>query len=74
MKKVEIVKGNTVKVKPFIFSDFIQDEVSDVTIENIKKVTKKELKNLAEHLGLSYDDTHIVFAKKLLNAYLTGKR
>ncbi len=71
MKIVEIVKGDTVHMKPFNFSEFTQDEAADATM---KKVTKKELKDLAQRLGLGYDDTHIVFAKKLLNAYLIGKK
>lgn len=39
----------------------------------MNKITKKELKHLADDLGLVYDDSQIVFAKKLLNAYLLGK-
>ncbi len=71
MKKIEVVSVNEIEVKPFVLNDFTQNEVSLVTE---KKMTKKELKELAESLGLVYDDTHIVFAKKLFNAYLTGKR
>lgn len=40
----------------------------------MNKITKKELKNLADELGLVYDDSQIVFTKKLLNAYLLGKQ
>jgi hypothetical protein len=36
----------------------------------MKKVTKRELKILAEELDLTYDDAQIVFAKKLLKAYI----
>lgn len=39
----------------------------------MKEVTKKELKHLAERLGLVHDEAQIVFAKKLLSAYLAGK-
>jgi hypothetical protein len=70
LKKVEVVKANEVEVKPFLLDDFTQDEVKQ---SMIKKVTKKELKNLADDLGLAYDDAKIVFAKKLLSAYLLGK-
>lgn len=38
-----------------------------------KKVTKKELKQVAEEAGLLYSEAEIIFAKKLLNAYLAGK-
>lgn len=71
MKKIEVVSVNDIEVKPFVLNDFTQNEVSRVSV---KKMTKKELKELAESLGLVYDDAHIVFAKKLFNAYLTGKR
>lgn len=70
MKKVEVVKANEVEVKPFTLDDFIQHKVEH---SMMKKVTKKELKHLADDLGLAYDDAQIVFAKKLLSAYLLGK-
>ncbi|MDQ7047856.1 MAG: hypothetical protein Q9M39_09730 [Sulfurovum sp.] len=60
-----------IEVKPFVLNDFTQQEAACVSV---KKMTKKELKNLAESLDLVYDDTHIVFAKKLFNAYLTGNK
>ena len=70
MKKVEIVQSNEVEVKPFILEDFIQDKDRH---SMMGKVTKKELKKLADDLGLAYDDAQIVFTKKLLNAYILGK-
>ena len=70
MKKVEIVQSNEVEVKPFILDDFIQDKEQRSMMD---KVTKKELRKLADDLGLAYDDAQIVFTKKLLNAYLLGK-
>ena len=70
MKKIEVVKVNEVEVKPFVLDEFIQ---KDLKQGMTKKVTKKELKYLADDLNLVYDDTQIVFAKKLLNAYLLGK-
>lgn len=70
MKKVEIVESSEVKVHPFILDDFIkQKAVHDMQ----KKVAKKELKQLADRVGLVYDEAELVFAKKLLNAYLAGK-
>jgi hypothetical protein len=70
LKKVKVVNANEVELKPFILDDFTQNEVKH---SMIKKVTKKELKNLADDLDLAYDDAQIVFAKKLLSAYLLGK-
>lgn len=70
MKKVEIVASSEVKVQPFILDDFIKQR----TVQRMqKKVTKKELKQLADSTGLVYDEAALVFAKKLLNAYLAGK-
>jgi hypothetical protein len=59
MRKVTVVKGSNVEVKPFVLEDF-----------TVQKVSKKELKSLAKELGLGYDDESIAFAKKLLNAHL----
>jgi hypothetical protein len=70
LKKVEIVKADEVEVKPFTLADFTQHKVQH---SMMNKITKKELKNLADDLGLAYDDAQIVFTKKLLSAYLLGK-
>jgi len=70
LKRVEIVKANEVEVKPFMAGDFIQHKVRH---SMMRKVTKKELKDLADDLGLTYDDAQIVFTKKLLSVYLLGK-
>jgi len=66
LKKILIVKKSEVEVKPFILDDFTQDKE---THGSIKKVTKKELRNLAENLGLKYEDSDIVFTKKIMTAY-----
>ncbi len=70
MKKIEIVKANEVEVKPFLLEDFTQHKVKQ---SMIKRVSKKELKHLADDLGLTCDDAQIVLTKKLFNAYLLGK-
>jgi len=70
LKKVEVVKANEVEVKAFILDDFTQHKVEH---SMMNKITKKELKNLADDLGLTYDDAQIIFTKKLLSAYLLGK-
>lgn len=70
MKRVEVLRACEIEVKPFILDDFIPHKVA---YSSRNKVTKKELRNLAEDLGLAYDDAKIVFAKKLLSAYLLGK-
>ena len=67
MKKVAVVKAGEVEAKPFILDDFIPHKAA---YSSMNKVTKKELRNLAEELGLAYDDAQIIFAKKLTNAYM----
>ncbi len=67
MKKVAVVKADEVEVKPFILDNFIPHKAA---YSSMHKVTKKELRNLAEDLGLAYDDAQIVFTKKLTNAYI----
>jgi len=67
VKKVLVVKSSEVEVKAFVLDDFIQGKETHNTM---KKVTKKVLKNLADDLGLAYDDVQISFTKKLMTAYL----
>jgi len=70
LKKVSVVKNTEVEVKPFIIDDFTQNKE---TPASMKKVTKKELKALADSLALDYSDEDITFSKKLLNAYLAKR-
>ncbi|HEC45681.1 MAG: hypothetical protein B6D54_03485 [Epsilonproteobacteria bacterium 4484_65] len=67
MKKVEVVKPSEVEVTPFVLQDFTAKDTETVSSE---LVSKKELKLLAKELGLAYDDEHIAFTKKLINAYM----
>jgi len=62
-----MVKASEVEVKPFVLDDFTQDKE---THGSIKKVTKKELRILADNLGLKYEDSDIGFTKKMMTAYL----
>jgi hypothetical protein len=64
---VEVIKASEVEVKPFVLDDFIQSKAKSSSME---KISKKELKSLAEKLGLDYNDAKIEFAKKLMTAYL----
>ena len=70
MKRIEIVGSGEVKVHPFILDDFIKQKALH---RMHKKVAKKELKQLADRTGLVYNEAELVFAKKLLNAYLAGE-
>jgi len=62
-----MVKASEIEVKPFVLDDFTQDKE---THGSMKKVTKKELRTLADDLGLKYVDSNIIFTKKLMIAYL----
>ena len=70
MKRVEVVKGEALEITPFIFSKYLEPEHASQD----KKINKKALRALADELGLSYDESHIAFAKKVLNAYLKRPR
>jgi len=70
LKKVTVVKSSEVKIEKFNLDDFIQDKESRATIMTI---TKKELRKLADSLGLEYVEKDIAFSKKLLNAYLAKR-
>ncbi len=67
MKRVEVVKPSEVEVTPFVLQDFTANDTEAIVSE---PVSKKELKLLAKELGLAYDDEHIAFTKKLINAYI----
>ena len=74
MTRVTVKKADEVEVKPFLLEDFIQAKEID---DSMNKVTKKELKHLAESLDILYTEEEILFAKKMITAYLKtekGKR
>lgn len=66
MRRVSVKKADEVEIKPFVLETFIDSEEINDTMKN---VTKKELKNLAESLGMTYTEEEIIFAKKLIVAY-----
>ena len=67
MKRVEVVNPASVKVSPFILHEFMSPKDTSMKYE---KVTKKALRTIANELGISYDESHIEFAKKIINAYV----
>ncbi len=64
---MEVVSAQEVEVKPL---DLKQFTVKEVQGRAVKSITKREIKEMAEALGLSYDDSQIAFTKKLMNAYI----
>jgi hypothetical protein len=67
LKRVEVVKAEEVEVAPFILEDFTEMKH---TLSKIEPVSKKDVKKLADELGVAYDESHIAFAKKMINAYI----
>ena len=70
MKKIAVVKNSEVDIKPFVVSDFTQSKEKR---ERSEKVSKKELRKLAEEIGLDHNDDQIQFTKKLIETYLTKR-
>ena len=62
-----VVREEEVEVKPIDLHLF---SLQHTEHRKQRKVSKKALKEIAENLKLSYDDTQIDFAKKLINAYM----
>lgn len=71
MRIVTVVRADEVEIKPFLLKDFTP--VKEIH-RSMKNVTKKELKNLAESLGMEYTDEQIGFTKKLIVAYENASR
>jgi len=67
LRKVEVVKSSEVEIKPFILDEYIHEKEEFI---QIKKVSKKVLKQLAKELDLNYDDEQLRSSKKLFEAYL----
>jgi len=64
------VKSFEVKIEKFNLDDFIEDKKSRTAT---MKTTKREVRKLADSLGLDYTEKDIVFGKKLLNAYFVKR-
>jgi len=70
LKKIEVVQAGEVKIEPLDLPHFI---LSHTPKRTSQKITKKKIKAVAEQLGLSYNEREIVFAKKIINAYIQQK-
>ncbi|MFT7824615.1 MAG: hypothetical protein ABXS92_07625 [Sulfurimonas sp.] len=66
MKRAEVVGKGSVVTEPFVLDAFLKRPADS---SKQKKVSKKALKNIADEMGLGYDESHITFAKKIINAY-----
>jgi len=75
LKRARIIKGDGLKIEPFVPEHFIKNEAKKNTIGKRKTgVSKKMLKVLAEELKLPYDDEKISFSKKLITHYLNKSK
>ena len=70
MKKVVVASAVEVHCKPLVVDAFIETKQQSVVAD---KVSKKHLKEIADTLGLAYSDQEIIFAKKVLQAYLKDR-
>ncbi|MDQ1326191.1 MAG: hypothetical protein QG564_1316 [Campylobacterota bacterium] len=71
MRKIEVVKAQEVKIKPFVMGDFYQKKPLVSFEPNVKK---KDLRKIAQKLGLAHKEEGIELAKKLLAAYIKQKK
>jgi hypothetical protein len=71
LRKIQVVKAQEIKTKPFAIEDFYQKKILTSFESNIKN---KDLEELAQRLGLVHKEEEIEFAKKLLAAYTKQKR
>lgn len=66
MKRAEVVGKESVEAEPFVLDAFLKRPAAS---SEQKRVSKKALKKIADEMGLGYDESHITFAKKVINAY-----
>ncbi len=69
MKIVEVVHASSVKVEALDFKSFLSFEKK----ERSEKITKKMVKKIAKQLKLNYSESEILFAKKIMTAYLKDR-
>ena len=69
MRWAKLRKAGTVSVKPLEITDFTEVKAKPVTM---RKITKKQIRQAADEMGLSYEEEGVVFAKKVLS-HLMGK-
>lgn len=70
MKRVDVVRAEGLEIIPFDLNRYLDG----LTASTYEKISKKKVRAMADELGLGYDESHIVFAKKLLSAYLKRQR
>ncbi len=70
MKRVEVIRGKDRELIPFVLSEYLVPQKTSA----YEKINKKTLRAIADELELAYDESYIVFAKKVLNTYIKRQR
>ncbi len=70
MKHAEVLKAGSVVVTPFVVDDFIAAKEKVVTMESI---TKKQVCQAAQELGIACDTSDVAFAKKIIRYFADKK-
>ena len=68
MKRVQVAKAGTYKAKPLKLEKFMAGEQG---CQDVEKISKKEIRAIAQRLKLPFDEANVRFAKAVINAYLT---
>ena len=69
MKIVHVVQASSVTVEAFHLETFLPMQKQQTT----QKITKKMVKKIANRLELNYSESEILFAKKIMTAYLKDR-
>jgi hypothetical protein len=62
LKRAEVLKAGSVKTTPLNAKVLIEAKVKS---DSMEKITKKQIREAAQKLGLRYDDEKILFTKKV---------
>jgi len=66
MKKVAVLQAEHLEIRTFVLGDVVEDETM--------KLSKRDIRMIADSLELKYHAKEIEFSKKILNAYIqSGK-
>ncbi len=68
MRRVQVAKAGTYKSKPLKLEKFM---VGEQGCQSVEKISKKEIRAIAQRLKLPFDEANVRFAKAVINAYLT---
>jgi len=68
MRRVQVAKAGTYRCKPLQLEKFMAKAQS---CQSTEKITKKEIRAIAQRLKLPFDEANVRFAKAVINAYLT---